>query len=132
LFPHVSDWKNGVWAEGEDFNVPVYAGEPPSLALVNAHSICPEEASFFSIDSPGIVLTGMKKAEDGNELIVRLAEIEGKETIINLRLPVDVSSVRRLNLIELPLENASQPTVNGKTIHLKIKPNEIVTLGITW
>ncbi len=74
----------------------------------------------------------MKKAEDGNELIVRLAEIEGKETIINLRLPVDVSSVRRLNLIELPLENASQPTVNGKTIHLKIKPNEIVTLGITW
>jgi alpha-mannosidase len=131
LFPHVGDWKNGVWAEGEDFNVPVYAGEPPSLALVNAHSTCPEEASFFSIDSPGVVLTGMKKAEDGNELIVRLAEIEGKETIINLRLPVDVSSARRLNLIELPLENATNPTINGKTIHVKIKPNEIVTLGIT-
>ena len=131
LFPHVGDWKNGVWDEGEDFNVPVYAGEPPSLALVNAYSTRPEEASFFSVDAPGVVLTGMKKAEDGNELIVRLAEIEGKETIVNLRLPVDVSAARRLNLIELPLENAAKPTINGKTIQIKIKQNEIVTLGIT-
>jgi alpha-mannosidase len=73
----------------------------------------------------------MKKAEDGNELLVRLSEIEGKETTVNLRLPVDVNAARRLNLIELPLENAANPTVNGKTIQVKIKPNEIVTLGIT-
>jgi alpha-mannosidase len=131
LYPHAGDWKNGVWAEGEDFNIPVYAAEPPSLALVKAHAVRPEEASFFSVDSPGVVMTGMKKAEDGNELIVRLCEIEGKETTINLRLPVDVSGVRRLNLIELPLGNAAKPTVNGKTIQIKIKPNEIVTLGIT-
>ena len=61
------------------------------------------------VDAPGVVLTGMKKAEDGNELIVRLSEIEGKETTINLRLPVDVSVARRLNLIELSLENTSKP-----------------------
>ena len=131
LYPHAGDWKNGVWAEGEDFNIPVYAAEPPSLALVKAHATRPEDASFFSVDAPGVVLTGMKKAEDGNELIVRLSEIEGKETTINLRLPVDVSAARRLNLIELPLENTTKPTVNGKTIQVKIKPNEIVTLGIT-
>ena len=131
LYPHTGDWKNGVWAEGEDFNIPVYAAEPPSLALVKAHATRPEETSFFSVDTPGVVLTGMKKAEDGNELLVRLSEIEGKETTVNLRLPVDVNAARRLNLIELPLENAANPTVNGKTIQVKIKPNEIVTLGIT-
>jgi alpha-mannosidase len=131
LFPHTGDWKNGVWAEGEDFNVPVYAAEPPSLALVKAHSTRPEEASFFSVDAPGVVMTGVKQSEDGNELIVRLAEIEGKETTINLRLPVQVSSARRLNLIEFPLENVEKPTVSGNTIHIKIRANEIVTLGVT-
>jgi alpha-mannosidase len=131
LYPHAGDWKKGgVWAEGEDFNIPVYAAEPPSLALAKAHATRPEEASFFSVDAPGVVLTGMKQSEDGNELIIRLSETQGKETTVNLGIPVEVSSVRRLNLIELPLENAIKPTVNGKTIQVKIKPNEIVTLGI--
>ena len=130
LYPHTGDWKNGVWAEGENFNIPVYASEPPSLALVKAHATRPEEASFFSVDTPGVVMTGIKKAEDGNELIIRVSEIEGKERTINLRLPFNVSQARRLNLIELPLENANKPMVNGKTIQVKIKPNEIVTLGI--
>jgi alpha-mannosidase len=131
LFPHTGDWKNGVWAEGEDFNIPVYAAEPPSLALAKTHAILPEEANFFSIDTPGVILSGIKQAEDGDELIVRLAEIYGKEAIINLRLPVSVSTARRLNLIELPLSDVARPVVKGTTIEVRIKPNEIVTLGIT-
>jgi len=130
LYPHAGDWKNGVWAEGEDFNIPVYAAEPPSLALVNSHATRPEEASFFSVDAPGVILSGIKQAEDGKELIVRLAEIEGKPTTVNLKLPVNVVSARRLNLVEFPLENAIQPVVNGNSIKVQIRPNEIVTLGI--
>ena len=131
LFPHAGDWKNGVWAEGEDFNVPVYAAEPPSLALVKTNDTRPEEASFFSVDATGVVLSGMKQAEEGRELIVRLAEVEGKATTVNLRVPVNVSSARRLNLVELPLENAAKPAVNGKTIQITLRANEIVTLGLT-
>ena len=131
LFPHTGDWKNGVWAEGEDFNIPVYAAEPPSLALVKTHAVRPEEASFFSIDAQNVIMSGMKQAEDGKELIVRLAEVEGKETTVNLKLPIEVSAARRLNLIELPLENVTKPTINGKTIQVKIKPHEIVTIGVT-
>jgi alpha-mannosidase len=131
LFPHAGDWKNGVWAEGDDFNVPVYAAEPPSLALVKAHATRPEEASFFSVDSPGVVLTGIKQAEDGKELIVRLFEVEGKATTVNLNLPASVVSARRLNLLEFPLENAVNPSVNGSSVQFRINANEIVTLGIT-
>lgn len=130
LFPHTGDWKNGVWAEGEDFNVPVYAAEPPSLALVKEHATRLEEASYFSIDAPGVTLSGIKQSEDGKELIVRLAEIEGKPTTVNLSVPVDVASVRRLNILEFPLANVGEPTINGKTIQVKIRANEIVTLGI--
>jgi alpha-mannosidase len=131
LYPHSGDWKNGVWEEGEDFNVPVYASEPPSLALVKEHATRPEEDSFFSVDAPGIILSGVKQSEDGNELVVRLAEMYGKEATVNLKIPVQADAVRRLNLVELPLENSIEPTIHGKTIQIKIKPHEIVTLGIT-
>jgi alpha-mannosidase len=131
LFPHSGDWKNGVWTEGEDFNVPVYCAEPPSLAMVKEHATRPEEESFFSIDKNNVVMTGIKQSEDGNELIVRLCELEGKETTVNLTVPVNVSSARRLNLVEMSLPDAVLPVVTDKTVQVRIKPNEIVTLGIT-
>jgi alpha-mannosidase len=130
LFPHAGDWKNGVWAEGEDFNVPVYAAEPPSLALAKAHATRPEEASFFSVDAPGVTLSGMKQSEDGKELIVRLAETDGKPITVILNVPVDVASARRLNLVELPLANVAAPIVRGRTVQIKMRANEIVTLGL--
>jgi alpha-mannosidase len=130
LFPHPANWKNGVWAEGDDFNVQVYAAEPPSLALVKEHATRPEEDTFISLDSQGVVLSGLKQSEDGNELIVRLVETEGKETTTNLKLPVEIRSARRLNLIELPVENVAKPKFSGKTIQIRIAPHEIVTLGI--
>jgi len=38
---------------------------------------------------------------------------------------------RRLNIIELPMENTNKPTVAGNSVQVRIKPNEIVTLGLT-
>ncbi len=130
LYPHAGDWKTDVWAEGDDFNVPVYAAEPPSLAIGKEHATRPEEASFFSVDAPGVILSGMKQAEDGKELIIRLFEVEGKAATVNLKIPVNAVSARRLNIIELPLANMANPLVNGNSIQVKIRPNEIVTLGI--
>jgi alpha-mannosidase len=130
LYPHTDTWENGVWTEGDDYNVPVYASEPPSLAFGKEHATGPEEASFFSVDASNVVLTGMKQSEDGKELIVRLAEIEGKNTTVNLQVPVNIKKVRRLNLIELPLEGVTTPSVNGKSVQVQIRPHEIVTLGI--
>ncbi|MBA7547389.1 hypothetical protein ES705_39808 [subsurface metagenome] len=110
LYPHAGDWKNGVWAEGDDFNVPVYASEPPSLAFGKEHATGPEEASLISVDNKNVVLSGIKQAENGEELIVRLVEVAGKETTVNIKLPVAIRSARRLDLVELPLENVVNPT----------------------
>jgi alpha-mannosidase len=132
LYPHSGDWKNSVWREGDDFNIPVYAAEPPSLALTKEHATRPEEESFFSVNKKNVILSGMKKAEEGEELIIRLFESEGKETQTTLTLPMNVHSVRRLNLVELPLENAENPSVQGKSVIVKLRPHEIVTLGIKF
>ena len=130
LFPHAGDWKNGVWAEGDDFNVPVYAAEPPSLALVKTHSTRPEEESFFTVSPSNVVMSGIKQAEDGEELIIRLFEVEGKKTTTTINLPIVAKSARRLNLIEFPLQNAVAPAVQGRSVTVTLKPHEIVTLGI--
>jgi len=130
LFPHSGDWKSGVLAEGEDFNVPVYAAEPPSLSLVKTHATRPEETSFFSVDAKNVALSGIKQAEEGKELIVRLVEMEGKETTVQLKVPVKIAQARRLNFVELPLEKVAQPTITGNTLQVKIRAHEIVTLGI--
>ena len=131
LFPHSGDWKSGVLAEGEDFNQPVYAAEPPSLALTKAHATRPEEESFFSVDAKNVTLSGIKQAEEGKELVIRLAEMEGRETNVQLKVPVPVAKARRLNLIELPLVNSTEATFSGRTITFRIRAHEIVTLGLT-
>jgi alpha-mannosidase len=130
LYPHSDDWKNGALEEGEDFNVPVYASEPPSLAMTRSHSTRPEEASLISIDKGGIILSGIKKSEEGDLLVIRLAEFNGKESEVNLSLPVKVKEAVRLNIIELPLQGVSRPEISGNRLKFTIKPHEIVTLGI--
>ncbi len=130
LYPHAGDWKNGVWAEGDDYNVPVYAAEPPSMAFGKEHATRPEEGSFISVKPDNIVLSGIKQSEEGNELVIRLVEVNGKVTTLYLSLPVAVKSARRLNLIELPLTHVAQPEIKGNTLKVTVKPHEIVTLGI--
>jgi alpha-mannosidase len=131
LYPHSGDWMNGVWLEGDDFNVPIYAAEPPSLALGREHSTRPEEDSFISLEASGVFMTGMKKAEETEELIIRLVEVEGEEKTITLSLPKNVESARRLNIIEFPLLNVAQATINKNSVSVKIEPHEIITLGIS-
>lgn len=130
LYPHTGDWTNGVWQEGDDYNIPVLANEPPSLALGKSHATRPESDSFISLDADGIHMSGIKKAEDSEELIIRLVEVEGNEQSFKLTLPKNVRSVRKLNLIELPLENQAEAEISGSSVSMDIKPHEIVTLGI--
>lgn len=130
LYPHSGDWKNGVWLEGDDFNGPVEANEPPSLALVKTHASRPEKQSFFSLEGDGVYMTGLKKAEDAEELIVRLIEVEGNTTPVTLTLPKGVNIVRKLNFLENEMAGNFDAKVSGNSATFTIKPHEIVTLGI--
>jgi alpha-mannosidase len=130
LYPHAGDRKSSVWQEGENFNIPVVANEPPSRALVKNHATRPEETSFFAVAPTNVSMSGMKQSEDGDELIIRLVEIEGKETTVTVSLPFAPLTARKLNILELPLKDERQPVINGNTVSIKLKQNEIVTLGI--
>jgi alpha-mannosidase len=130
LFPHTGDWEMGVWAEGDKFNIPVYAAEPPSLALAKAHATRSENGSQLSVSPSEIVMSGIKQAEDGKQLIVRLSEVNGKETEATITLPVKAKSATRVNIIELPQVSTNNPVVQGNQIKIRLKAHEIVTLAI--
>ncbi|MDP2983148.1 MAG: glycoside hydrolase family 38 C-terminal domain-containing protein [Candidatus Latescibacter sp.] len=130
LFPHKGDWKNGVWDEGDAYNVPSLSIEPPSAALGRGNAFLPEELSFISVNKGNVVLSGLKESENGDEMVARLFEVNGERTPITLTLPSNVLSARRLNLIEQPLDAAEKSVVDGRTISVTMRPHEIVTLGI--
>ena len=130
LMPHSGDWKNGVWKEADDFNVPVYAAEPPSVSLSKPNATKPAEDSLLIVSPSTIVMSGIKQSEDGNNLIIRLAEVYGNETLTTITLPVTAKSVDIVNILEYPMTNDNRPTVDGKKIHVKIRAHEIMTLSV--
>ena len=46
----------------------------------------PLSDSFLSVDVPNVVVSAIKQAEDGEDLIVRMYETAGRETTANLDL----------------------------------------------
>ena len=51
----------------------------------------PLSASFLSVDAPNVVVSALKKAEDGQDLIVRCYETAGRAT----KATVDLALVNR-------------------------------------
>jgi alpha-mannosidase len=118
LMPHLGGWREaGVVAEARRYNQPLRwaegAAEPRSLA---------------SIDDPNLVLDTIKRAEDGDALVLRLYEAHGARGTATLRLGLPFASARFANLLEDPGEPAE---VDGDSIAVPYRPYEIVTLLVS-
>ena len=69
----------------------------------------------------------LKRAEDGNGLIVRLYESQRRRCRAWLHVGFELGSAWRTNLLE---ENQDSLTPDGKTLSLSVQPYEIVTLRL--
>jgi alpha-mannosidase len=82
LMPHTGGWQDsGVVHAAEELVEPapiMYQGIHPGSR--------PESGSFVSIDSPNVIVTAVKEAEDGDDLIVRCFEATGRETTATVNL----------------------------------------------
>jgi alpha-mannosidase len=82
LAPHAAGWREaGVVRLAEEFTAPapiIYQGIHPGDQ--------PASASFLSVDVPNVVVSVLKKAEDGDDLIVRAYETAGRSTTATLNL----------------------------------------------
>ena len=80
--PHGGSWQDaGVVREAHGLSVPVYF----RYEMVQDGDIT-STASAVSVAPENVVLTALKEAEDGEELIVRICESAGRETEATVEL----------------------------------------------
>ncbi|MGA7564519.1 MAG: glycoside hydrolase family 38 C-terminal domain-containing protein [Terriglobales bacterium] len=97
---HAGDWRqSGSDWQGQRLNDPLIAFQtsPHAGALGR-------EFSFMKISSPRIRLLALKKAEQGDEIIVRMVELDGKpQSDVRVSFAAPITSVREVNGQEQPL-----------------------------
>lgn len=83
LVPHTGTWKeNNIPRIAEEFIsplIPVYQG-------IHGGSL-PKTSSFLAVDSPGIVVSAIKKAEKSDDIIIRCVETFGEAVNATVDIP---------------------------------------------
>jgi alpha-mannosidase len=117
LAPHAGAWQEaGIVRSAEEFTAPV-----PVIYQGIHGGNRPFSGSFISVDAPNVVVSVVKKAEEGNDLIIRCYETAGRPTqasldlglvkrrwsgnfhpleIKTLRVPIAGGEIREVNLLE--------------------------------
>ena len=78
-----------------------------------------------------MVVTAMKKTEDGDGLLVRFYEWAGKEGNVTLTLPPGIVSATLANLMEKP-EGSPLAVSGGRQVTVPITPFEIQTVIVHY
>jgi alpha-mannosidase len=99
----------------KQFNEPIKVVVNPEKSVKASLA---EELEFFSIDSENVIVTAIKKAEDGEALVVRMYDAEGKAANVVLDSHFMLGNLKHTNIIE----------ENPKTVdEIKISPYGIET-----
>ena len=83
--------------------------------------------SFFNSDNNDILISAIKKSEDGDKVCIRLYNTSGSAKEATLHSFANMSHSTETNLIEQPLQLIQHQT-NPNNINLQFKNNAIETL----
>lgn len=121
IYPHKGDWCNGVYAEAEDFNLPL---EP---AQAGPHEgTLPKSMGFLELQGANLQLTAFKRAEDHKgSYIVRIFNPTAKSAKGKLILSKPVKKAWLTNMNE---ERRVKLEPKGNTIPLSLGKKKIATI----
>ena len=126
LYAHGGDWKQALTVRhGYDFNYP--------LAAVQAwthEGKWPASHSFVSVDADNVVLTAMKKTEDGDGLLLRFYEWAGKSGNATATVPPGGTAATSTNLMEKAEGGAL--TAAGDKVTFPYTPFAIETIRVDY
>ncbi|MFN8040799.1 MAG: glycoside hydrolase family 38 C-terminal domain-containing protein [Acidimicrobiales bacterium] len=131
LLPHEgSPTEAGVIDEAHALNAPLRV--VPVDVGATAGASLPDRSSLVAAD-PGIVVTALKAADDGDGTVVRFHEAFGGRRRARLRVH-HAASAERTDLLESPIDEAAGrplPVVlDDGTIEVDVGPFELVTLRV--
>jgi alpha-mannosidase len=123
IMPH-----EGSYVEAETVRRAYELNAPVRTILAEPHpGKLPTVQSFFSVDSPNVVLETVKRAEKDDATILRLYECHNRRGRVTVKANVPFSRVRECDLMEQPI--ADVPSDNG-SFSFEIKPFEIRTFRL--
>ena len=123
IYPHKGDFKDaGSTQMAYSLNVPLYA------KFEEAHEgSLSDKLSLARVDKENVIIEVVKKAEDSDDLIVRMYEYHNNRTTVTLEMFKEIESIKECNLMESDIRTISS-TENKATF--EIKPFEIVSFKI--
>jgi len=83
--------------------------------------------ALVSVNVPYVVVETVKRAEDGNGIIVRLYENQRNRGKFTLQTGFALAQAYHCNLLE---ENETQLPVQDDQVQLDVRPYEIITLRL--
>ncbi len=126
LYPHAGTWKTAATVQrGWEFNYGLQA-----MQSSEHEGLLEPEHSFAAVSGAPVVLTGLKKAEDGRGLIARFYEWAGVGGEVTLRAPEGVKSAEVVNLMEQPVGQAL--TVSGNEVKVPVTPYMVQTVRLVY
>ncbi len=84
IYPH-----SGGWEEAGTVRKAMELNQKPVTILESYHKgVLPQKNSFIHIDAENVVMTAMKKAEENDDVIIRLYETNKVKTDVVVKLPI--------------------------------------------
>ena len=123
VLPHSGDLCNGgVIREAYNLNQPLIC-----LPIEKQNGTNPSRFSLVGTDNEAVIIEGIKKAEDSDDIIVRLYESFGGGTTANIRVADGFSSAYITNLME---RDVCEVEIKDGEITIDLHAFEIVTLRL--
>ncbi|MBI3005074.1 MAG: alpha-mannosidase [Ignavibacteriales bacterium] len=119
LYPHPGDWKKG--------ETVLQARMLNNSVVLFANAAATKERVPLAISKRNVQLSSLKKAEDSDDLILRLYECHGETTDCSVAFDFVVKTAEECDLLENPLKGLK---LSKGRMALKFQPFEIKTLKL--
>jgi alpha-mannosidase len=137
VLPHTGMWSQAeVWRQALVFNNPPRAyttgleKRQPAFTMGTQ----PATRSFLGVTGRNVVLSSVKKAEDGNALVLRLYNASEDTTEAAIHLPFVPASIHQVGMDENPRDVVGTGTgpvhINDERVTVEIPPKKVVTLRV--
>lgn len=121
IYPHSGDWREAdTIRHAFDLNNPLRG-----VKIGAKDGTLPEEYSLVNTDARNVIVDTVKKAEDSEDLIIRMYECYNKKTETTVTFGFDVERAAVCSLME---EEERELEVIDNKVQLVLKPYELVTL----
>lgn len=121
---HKGDWREGgvAWLAAR-LNQPLLAFQTTAHPGKLGKSF-----SLLTVDNPAVMVTAVKFAESGDDLVVRLRELTGKPQEAKIQCAASISMAKELNGVE---QFQRDLTAGGGTVDVSFTPYQPKTLALT-